>query len=1091
MAKERIPDGLNLLHTLTGHRGVITRVAWSPDGRKIASPARDSAIRIWDAGTGKLLQTLDGQTGGHAVWYSSLAWSPDGSQIAATSGDRSIELWDLENGNMYWALDGHTGPVHSVSWSPDGAEVVTASGDSTVRLWDVDQTELKWTSTDHADSVLAIAWSPNGKLAASGSADRTIRIWEKRIGLALRQTFEGHNEAVVTVAWSPDGDLLASGSFDNTVRIWEAATGRQKVILEGHSDTIVSVSFAANGELLASKSKDGTVRLWRCDQWELVAVLDEQIFLDAHSSAVFHPETMTLASLGKANTVIRLWELDLPFLLGGLSAVDTVHYTNAKVILLGDTGVGKTGLGLVLTGAPFAATESTHGRHVWTMSQEKIQFKDGREETRETLLWDLAGQPGYRLIHQLHLNEIAVALVLFDSRSEADPFAGVRHWARALRQAQRIQGEAAIPMKKYLVAARVDRGGIGVSRERVEAVMDDLGFDDFFETSAKEGWDIPQLSQAIKEYMPWDILPKVSSTELFQLIKDFLINEKEKGRVLTTFDDLYNIFNELHGENIRFAGLEAGQDSEAMLRIQFETCIGRIESRDLIRRLSFGNLILLQPELLDAYASAIVNAAKSEPDGLGSIYEEDVRNARFRMATDERITNTAQEPLLLIATVEDLLRHEIALRESTDGGPILVFPSEFTREHGSTPDPEGKTAYFTFEGAILNIYATLVVRLLRSAVFVKDQMWRNMVTVKDAMGAKCGLELQELEEGHAKLTLFHTQDASKQTRHQFEEYVRLHLQRRAFPDTIFRHPIFKCGVCGFSVTDQLARLRSERGFDWAHCPVCTTRISLVDRPEKITSEDIEVLVEMDKAADEKRELALTDSIFQGKIATGDYDVMLCYHESDEPMVRKIADQLRQRGILPWPHSPNGSPAQVPIMQIKAVAFLIGKRGTGPGDPKRLMAFLRQAKAGKCIVVPALLPGGPPEVRQPTSLTNLPWIDFRQSVPNPINEFVNGVTEGRGRTSHRQSSLWVAGSAQPNMVPRVMDLGQLHQSIHTSFDAGQVRQLCADIGIKHQTLQSKSTSHLSLTRGLVAYCSQRGQIHNLVVACRQRQPDFPW
>ncbi len=1091
MTKDHIPDGLNLLHTLTGHRGIITRIAWSSDGKKIASPSRDSSIRLWDVTTGDLLQTLDGNTGGHAVWYASVAWSPDGSQIAATSGDRSVELWDLENGTMYWALDGHTGPVYSVSWSPDGSEIVTASNDGTVRLWDIDQTDLKWTATDHSNSVLAVAWSPDGKRVASGSADKTIRIWEKHIGLTSRLVLEGHSDPVASVCWSPDAALLASGSFDNTIRIWETATGRQKVILEGHSDTIVSVSFSANGELLASKSKDGTVRLWRCDRWELVAVLDEQIYMDDYSSAVFHPQTMVLASLGKANSVIRLWELDLPFLLGGITAVDTVHYTNAKVILLGDTGVGKTGLGLVLTGAPFSATESTHGRHVWTMAQERIKFEDGREETRETLLWDLAGQPGYRLIHQLHLNEIAVALVLFDSRSEADPFAGVRHWARALRQAQRIQGEAAIPMKKYLVAARVDRGGIGVSRERIEAVMNDLGFDDFFETSAKEGWDIPQLMRAINQNTPWDILPKVSSTELFQMIKDFLIKEKEKGRVLTTFDDLYNIFRELHGENIRFAGLAPGQDSQAMLRIQFETCIGRIESRDLIRRLSFGNLILLQPELLDSYASAIVNAAKSEPDGLGSIYEEDIRTAKFRMSSDERIADRAQEPLLLIATVEDLLRHEIALRESTDGGPILVFPSEFTREHGSTPDPEGKTAYFTFEGAVLNVYATLVVRLLRSAVFVKDKMWRNVVIVKDAVGAKCGLALQELEEGHAKLTLFHTQDAGKQTRFQFEEYVRLHLQRRAFPDTIFRHPIFKCQVCGFTVTDQLARLRSERGFDWAHCPVCTTRISLVDRPEKISTEDIEVLVEMDKSADEKRELALTDSIFQGKIATSDYDVLLCYHDDDRVIVGKIADKLRQRGILPWPYSHNGMPEQAPIMQIKAVALLIGKRGPGPGDPKRLMAFLRKAKAGKCIIVPVLLPGGPHEIRQPTNITNLSWVDFRQSVPDPINEFVNGVTEGRGHTSHRQSSLWVMGSIKSTMVPRVVDLNELHEVIHAAFDEQQVRQLCTDIGVKHQTLQSKSTSHLSLTRKLIAYCNQRGQVHNLIMACRKRKSDFPW
>ena len=118
-------------------------------------------------------------------------------------------------------------------------------------------------------------------------------------------------------------------------------------------------------------------------------------------------------------------------------------------------------------------------------------------ETHETLLWDLAGQPGYRLIHQLHLNEIAIALVIFDTRSETDPFAGVRHWDRALTQAQRFQPSSSPLLKKFLIAARADRGGIGVSQKRIDTWVKELGFDGYFETSAKEGWQIPELAKTI------------------------------------------------------------------------------------------------------------------------------------------------------------------------------------------------------------------------------------------------------------------------------------------------------------------------------------------------------------------------------------------------------------------------------------------------------------------------------------------------------------------------------------------------------------------------------------------------------------------
>src|SRR5262249_45052377 len=154
-------------------------------------------------------------------------------------------------------------------------------------------------------------------------------------------------------------------------------------------------------------------------------------------------------------------------------------------------------------------------RHVWSFDSQEIVVDDSRQETRETLLWDLAGQPGYRLIHQLHLNEVAVALVIFDSRNETDPFAGVHHWDRALRQAQRLQGDAVLSMKKFLVAARTDRGGIPVSRVRIESIVADLGFQGYFETSAKEGWNIAELCAAIRASIDWDALPRVSSTHLF------------------------------------------------------------------------------------------------------------------------------------------------------------------------------------------------------------------------------------------------------------------------------------------------------------------------------------------------------------------------------------------------------------------------------------------------------------------------------------------------------------------------------------------------------------------------------------------------
>ena len=119
--------------------------------------------------------------------------------------------------------------------------------------------------------------------------------------------------------------------------------------------------------------------------------------------------------------VIRIWELNFDVLLGRGRRSDSVCYKNAKVVLVGDSGVGKSGLALRMATGKFEATESTHGRHVWLFDSCEVPLEGGRKQARETLLWDLAGQPGYRLVHQLNIDDAAVALVLVDARSETDP----------------------------------------------------------------------------------------------------------------------------------------------------------------------------------------------------------------------------------------------------------------------------------------------------------------------------------------------------------------------------------------------------------------------------------------------------------------------------------------------------------------------------------------------------------------------------------------------------------------------------------------------------------------------------------------------
>lgn len=985
-AQKEFPPGLTLLYPLQGFDKVISEIAWSPDGRILASSGADQMIRLWDAQGGKLLQTLEG----HTDWVSSVTWSPDGQTLASGSFDRTIRLWDVQSGKLCQTLEGHHNDVSSVTWAPDGRTLASGARDQTICLWNTQSGDLLHTLEGHRGPVYHVAWSPDGTMLASASFDKTIRLWDGQHGTECRQ-LKGHGGAITTVTWSPDGRTLASGAHDNTIRLWDAESGRQMGILESHTDTILDVQFSPEGRLLVSKSDDGTVRFWRYAKGELVAELHEPTDVLNFRGLAFHPTETLLATRGERDRVIRIWQLDYNILLSIKSYADARYYRNAKVVLVGDTGVGKTGLALGLTGQPWEPTESTHGRHVWTFDSHKAKLPDGLKETRETLLWDLAGQPGYRLIHQLHLNEVVVALVVFDSRSETGWFNGVRYWARALYQARRLQGDEALPLTIFLVAARCDRGGVLASRDDINGLIRKFDFDDYFETSAKEGWQIPELIAAIRESIQWDTLLKVTSNELFQNIKQFLIDEKQAGRLLAKADELYHLFCQRHPT----------LTENEQLWAEFNTCIIRVENRGLIRCLSFANYVLLQPELLDAYASAIVNAAGSDPEGLGCILEEEVLLGCFPMSQDERIADKEQEKLLLIATEEELLHHELVFKEVTDAGTALVFPSQLTRERIDNVDLPGTSVVFTFQGPLLNVYATLAVRLAHSFLFEKQEMWKDVATYTATVGGTCGIAMREIDEGHGELTIFFDEQASEATRYQFEEYVAAHLKRMALPNTLQRRRIIICQNCSMSIPDSMVTFLRDRGRKTMDCPACNTELSLLDREECLGKPDRAALMEMDRAADTQRERDTATMVLKGKIESGEFDVFLCHNSQDKAAVKEIGGRLKERGILPWLDEWEFRPGlrwqkvlDEQIAHIKSVVVFIGPQGFGPWQDLEVDAFLRQFVKREAPVIPVILPECEEIPKLPPFLEGMMWVDFRKDDPDPLEQLIWGITGER-------------------------------------------------------------------------------------------------
>ncbi|MEA5571335.1 hypothetical protein [Calothrix sp. UHCC 0171] len=323
--------GVKEINRLEGHTDVLWGVAFSPDGKVIASGSTDRMVKIWQP-DGKLLQTLSG----HNFAVTHVTFSPDGQTLASASLDSTVKLWrrNSETGEFnphpYKTIDGHSDGILSVNFSPDGELIATASQDKTVKLWRKDGSLFK-ILRGHKDTVNWVNFSPDGQLIAAASEDKTIKIW-RREGTPVA-TLPGHKQGVTSIVFSPDGQYIASGGRDSLVQLWRynySAPGkvnfRLEKTLQNHRATVWNLNFSPNSKYLASGGDDNTINLWNLDGSLLQTFKGHN---DAVSSIAFSPDSKILASASWDKSV-KLWSLELsqlPILSGHEDKVFSVAWS--------------------------------------------------------------------------------------------------------------------------------------------------------------------------------------------------------------------------------------------------------------------------------------------------------------------------------------------------------------------------------------------------------------------------------------------------------------------------------------------------------------------------------------------------------------------------------------------------------------------------------------------------------------------------------------------------------------------------------------------------------------------------------------------
>jgi WD40 repeat protein len=784
------------------HAGAVRAAAFGHSGRLLASRGDDGHVGMWQVTNTK--STL-------LTKVNLFKASQQDSQ--QQKGLMSDVAWASLNKTFYTR---RVDESFSIGVDPLG-QLLACVTDGRVTFLDGPTWQMR---KGPGSGVCALAFDPSGRTLCTASEEGLIIIWQRDSWKAIKQVSE-HRSRINSVAFDNTGNLLCSASEDGTIRIRRIGEDKSLRTLEGHSGGVSSIAFTADGKLLASKSKDSTIRLWNVDAGAIVAETTEISSRSEEPGIAFHPSLPILASVGtddsslnfERDAVVHLWELDYTYLLRRIGAKSVTYAKSAKIVLVGESNVGKSFLAhRIATGqAPDNTLLSTHGMKVWPLDSERLSRNVGGPagQRREVVLWDLGGQAEYRLVHQLFLHDTTLALVMLDPTRGQTAFQEVEAWTRRLDL--QLHGR---PSTKLLIGAKLDQPSEIIDRHGLGKLQQDCGFTGYFETSALNGRGVTELCEVIGSLIDWEAISETSRPELFQQIRDEIDTQRARGEVILHLSDLHKALGQK---------TPTREETEAV-----NTVTGQLAAQAVIARANVSSgesVLVLQIEEVERYAGSLIMAARSNPRDVPALELQAIGRPDFALPgikAGDRLPRV-QERAVLECTVQLFLEHGICFQHEG----LLIFPSLFPAP-SSVDLPSlihAVSLYYDFAGAIDNVYASLITWLVLARDFGRVRLWSDRAEFDLGNRGLCGLRKVPRPGGFAHVDVYFQAGTSSEQQQMFINFVEEHLRKHGM--AIQERAEIIC-PCGNIVEDEIVRRRMARGDKDVACSVCETRHNLVE-----------------------------------------------------------------------------------------------------------------------------------------------------------------------------------------------------------------------------------------------------------------------